>query len=234
LGLSIIIPAFEEGYSLTRTISAICKTCENLEFEIIIVVDSEIDSSIGVVNELGSTSNSIQVLVQAGRGPLNAIKFGISNSQHDYLVVVTADDTDDATDILKMNELFNSGAHYVCASRYINGGDYSGGPKVKRLFSRTASALLEIRHGAIASDPTNGYKGFSRELFLAANIKGDVGFTYGLQLLEYALRNDLSLAVIPTKWHDRVEGASSFKMLKWLPAYLYWFTMVFFTRRKRN
>ena len=230
LGVSIIIPAYEEGDSLRRTISTIFDMCGDFEFEVVVVIDSEFDLSAKIVKSFQDRNNTLRLLVQDLRGPLNAIKFGLQNTTHDFIIILTADDTDDISDIPKMVNCFEDGAQYVTASRYITGGSYVGGPKLKRLFSKTASKCLELKHGPVASDPTNGFKGFSRQIYTATNIKGDVGFTYGLQLLGFGLSNGLRLAVIPTKWHDRIEGASSFKMLKWMPAYLYWFIRVLLVR----
>lgn len=233
MSVSIIIPAYQEGDSLRRTITAIYTSGINFNFEVIVVVDSESDSSIKVVSELITCVSNLRLLVQNARGPLNAIRFGIENSSLEFIVVITADDTDDVSDISKMKDCFEHGAHYVTASRYIKGGSYTGGPRLKRLFSKTASWLLELRHGSIASDPTNGFKGFSRRLYMSTDIRGDAGFTYGLQLLRFALSRNLQMAVIPTKWHDRIEGASSFKILRWLPSYTNWFLRVIFTRSTR-
>ena len=233
MGVSIIIPAYEEGDSLRRTISRLYDICRDFEFEGVVVIDSEVDVSANIVKSLQAHNNFLYLLVQDSRGPLNAIRFGIKNTTHDYIIILTADDTDDISDIPKIVQCFEDGAQYVTASRYITGGSYVGGPKVKRVFSKTASKCLELKHGTMASDPTNGFKGFSREIYIATQIKGDVGFTYGLQLLGFALSNGMRLAVIPTKWHDRIEGASSFKMLKWMPAYLYWFLRVLFIRRAK-
>jgi dolichol-phosphate mannosyltransferase len=230
LVVSIIIPAYEEGDSLRRTISNLYSTCRAFEFEVVVVIDSEFDASAKIVKSLQTSNNFLRLLVQDSKGPLNAINYGIRNTIHEFIIILTADDTDDISDIPKMVECFEDGAQYVTASRYITGGSYVGGPKVKRVFSKTASKCLELRHGEVASDPTNGFKGFSRNIYMAAKIKGDVGFTYGLQLLGFALTNGVHLAVIPTRWHDRIEGASSFKMFKWMPAYLYWFLRVLFIR----
>ena len=229
--IAIVIPAYQERESLTRTIVSIFETCRLLDFELVIVVDSNLDSSIKIVEDLMPSHPALRVIVQNKQGPLNAIIFGIENTSQSHIVVLTADDTDDVRDILKMAKCFESGAHYVTASRYIAGGAYSGGPKLKRSLSRIASKILEIRHGELASDPTNGFKGFSRELYTHSQIKGNVGFTYGLQLLAYAIKAHAKLSVIPTTWHDRVEGASSFKMLKWMPSYIYWFVKVFFVQK---
>jgi glycosyltransferase involved in cell wall biosynthesis len=230
LSVSIIIPAYEEGDSLRRTICGIYTSGISFNFEVIVVVDSESDSSTGIVRDLMNSFSNLKLLVQNDRGPLNAIRCGIQNSYLEFIVVITADDTDDVSDISRMNDCFMDGAHYVTASRYIHGGSYAGGPRLKRLFSKIASRLLELRHGSIASDPTNGFKGFSRHLYSETKIKGDAGFTYGLQLLRFALSCNFQMAVIPTKWHDRVEGASSFKILKWMPSYTTWFLRVIFTR----
>lgn len=231
--IAIVIPAYQERDSLTRTIVSIFETCHSLDFELVIVVDSNLDSSIDIVEALMPAYPTLRVIIQNRQGPLNAITFGIENTVQSHIIVLTADDTDDVRDILKMAKCFESGAHYVTASRYIDGGTYSGGPKLKRLFSRTASKLLELRHGESASDPTNGFKGFSRELYTNSQIKGDVGFTYGLQLLAFAIKSRSTLSVIPTTWHDRIEGASSFKMLKWMPSYVYWFIKVLFVQKNR-
>lgn len=230
MGVSIIVPAYQEGASLERTIAAVYSICESIHFEVVIVVDSISDSSVDIARVVQLRFANVKLLVQDKNGPLNAIKYGIHNSVEDFIIVLTADDTDDVNDILRMSKLFDSGIHYVSASRYLEGGKYSGGPKVKRLFSKSASSILEFRHGSVASDPTNGFKGFSRKLYEATQIEGNVGFTYGLQLLACALRNNLEATAIPTQWHDRIEGASSFKMLKWLPAYSYWFAKVLFLR----
>ena len=231
--IAIVIPAYQERESLTRTIVSIFETCHSLDFELVIVVDSNLDSSINIVEALTPTYPTLRVIVQNKQGPLNAITYGIESTFQSHIIVLTADDTDDVRDILEMAKRFEAGAHYVTASRYIDGGTYSGGPKLKRLFSRTASKILEFRHGESASDPTNGFKGFSRELYTKSQIKGDVGFTYGLQLLAFAIKSHSKLSVIPTTWHDRIEGASSFKMLKWMPSYVYWFIKVLFVKKNK-
>ena len=139
LGVSIIIPAYEEGDSLKRTISKLYDTCSAFEFEVVVVIDSEFDASANIVKSLQTSNYFLSLLVQDSRGPLNAIRFGIKNSTHDFIIVLTADDTDDISDIPKMVECFENGAQYVTASRYITGGDYVGGSKMKRFFSKTAS-----------------------------------------------------------------------------------------------
>ncbi len=229
--VSIIIPAYEEGDSLRRTITKIYNSCKAFEFEVTVVIDTELDTSANIVRSLEVKHSTLRLLVQDFSGPLNAIRYGIKNTLGDFIIILTADDTDDVSDIYRMVQCFDVGAQYVTASRYISGGSYSGGPKLKRLFSKAASSCLELRHGSVASDPTNGFKGFSRQLYDSTQIKGDVGFTYGLQLLGFGISNELPLAVIPTKWQDRKEGASSFKMFRWMPAYLYWFVRVLSIKR---
>ena len=233
VSIAIVIPAYEEGESLTRTIVSIFEMCQFLDFELVIVVDSNLDSSIKIVEALMPIHPTLRVVVQNSQGPLNAIRFGIENTAQSHIVVLTADDTDDVRDILRMVSCFESGSHYVTASRYLDGGSYSGGPKIKRLLSRTASKILELYHGDFASDPTNGFKGFSRDLYAKTQVKGNNGFTYGLQLLAHAIRSHSAVSAIPTKWHERVEGTSNFKILKWVPSYFYWFIKVLFIRKRR-
>ena len=62
--LAIIIPAYEEGESLRRTIVSIFETCQFLEFELVIVVDSKLDSSMKVVEGLLSSYPPLRIIVQ--------------------------------------------------------------------------------------------------------------------------------------------------------------------------
>jgi hypothetical protein len=54
-------------------------------------------------------------------------------------------------------------------------------------------------------------------------IESKYGFTLGLELLGKANVASYPIVEIPTVWNERTVGASSFKTLKWLPTYIYWF-----------
>jgi dolichol-phosphate mannosyltransferase len=228
--LAIIIPAYNEKDSLSRVLNKIETYCCHIPFHVYLVVDSPDDSSLYYAKRSKLDSKFLSILVQNAIGPAHAIKFAIEAVTETLIVVLTADDTDDVCDLPIIYEKLTSGSVLVSASRYVLGGKFEGGPILKRLLSVSASKLLEVRHGIIASDPTNGYKGFSKDLYLTGVRSHKSGFTYGLQMLLYCLKKKLVISVIPTNWHDRKEGASSFKVLRWLPSYTYWFIRIMFVK----
>jgi len=221
--ISIIVPSYEEGELLSLTLTSIIADCAEIPYEILVIVDTIFDSSIEIVRKVKKQNKNINVLIQENNGAYNAIRFGIRQSNSPFLVIFTADNTDDSKDILKMYRCLMDGAEYVVASRYLSGGSYSGGSKFKRTLSICASKILELRHGAIGSDPTNGFKALSRNFYEQVELVESKGFTYGLQFLYNAIRLNLEVRVIPTTWKERVSGTSKFKIMSWLPSYLYWF-----------
>jgi hypothetical protein len=155
---------------------------------------------------------------------MEAIKFGISYSLENFLVIMTADNTDDCKDILTFFEIFQStNAGYISASRYLKGGSYTGGSKIKRIISLSVNNFLVFLKGSRYSDPTNGFKGLSRKFISSIEIESTKGFTYGLEFLFKAVKGGFVVETFPTNWHDRTTGVSKFKIVKWFPAYAYWF-----------
>ena len=111
----------------------------------------------------------------------------------------------------------------VCASRYAKGGQHIGGPKLKHFLSWLAGRIVRYIKRLNTCDPTNLYKAVTREFLDGIKIESKYGFTLGLELLGKANVASYPIVEIPTVWNERTVGASSFKTLKWLPTYIYWF-----------
>ena len=231
--VAIVIPTYEEGELLRSTLCSIINNCSTIPHDVYVVVDSVYDSSVNIVKNMSEQYKNINLLVQNSKGAYKAIKYGVETTTAPFLIICTADNTDDVKDIVKMYESFIDGYDYVIASRYIKGGSYSGGSKLKRALSLSASKILEKRLGVIGSDPTNGFKGFSRKFYDQVHLSDSKGFTYGLQFLYFAIHLNSRIKVIPTAWQERSLGSSKFKVLYWMPSYLFWFLRVFFILHRR-
>ena len=53
-------------------------------------------------------------------------------------------------------------------------------------------------------------------------MKSDKGFELGMELVIKARKRHLPVVEIPTIWLERHIGKSQFKVVKWMPHYLYW------------
>lgn len=196
--------------------------------ELTVVVDSESDTTVEPVRELSNNYENVTVLVNTlGRGPANAIKFGLFHATTPVVVVTMADGCDDPRQIDDLIDLIQRGVIVAAASRYMPGGQQVGGPRLKGFLSKTAGRLLYWFAGVGTRDATNSFKAYSREFIHNVGIESSAGFEIALELTSKARRLRLPIAEIPTIWLDRQFGESNFKLRKWLPEYLKWFVFAF-------
>ncbi len=224
----MIIPAFQEPNTIVKVFEQVESLgLSNMKFYV--VIDSLDDPTHGaILLNLDRFSFPITVLCQApSTGPASAIKYGIQNTHEEFLVLMTADDSDDATDLRLMQSSLLGGSDLVCASRYTRGGQHKGGPIIKHLLSRLAAQFIFRFSGTKVSDPTNLYKGFNRRILDTYILESKAGFTIGLELVVIAKKQRAIITEFPTCWTERTSGISNFKVVKWLPQYCFWFLRVF-------
>ncbi len=81
--------------------------------------------------------------------------------------------------------------------------------------------------GIPTRDSTNGFRLFSRRVLEQVPITSTEGFTYSIELLVKSHKRGFRIGEVPAQWFERKAGTSRFRVLKWLPAYLYWFFYAF-------
>jgi dolichol-phosphate mannosyltransferase len=220
---TVVIPAFNEGQNITKTVDGL-SSLYGSTIDVSIIVDFENDTTIESFNSIKNKPSSYKILVQSyGAGPANAIRFGIDTSQTECVVVMMADGSDDMRAISELSNLVSRGVAVACASRYMSGGQQIGGPRFKKLLSKTAGKCVYLLAGVGTHDPTNSFKAYSRKFLLQAEIESRSGFEIGIELVSKAHRLGLAVAEVPTIWLDRTDGSSRFLLVKWAPKYLPWF-----------
>jgi hypothetical protein len=162
------------------------------------------------------------------------MKAGIAAARAPYVLITMADGSDEYGDVDRMVGLAQDGADVVAASRYMRGGRQVGGPRLKRLLSRTAGLSLHWLGGVPIHDPTNNFKLYSRSFLEATPIESKAGFELAIELSVKATLQGRRLAEVPTTWRDRTGGKSRFRLRKWLPHYLRWYLVAFRGRFRRG
>ena len=232
-GLSIVLPVYNEGEAVEpvlRALSAGVKT----PHELVVVYDFDGDTTVPVVTRLAAEIPELRGLRNdLGRGVLNAMKAGIAGTSAPYVLISMADGSDEPKIVDAMVELARGGADVVAASRYMRGGRQLGGPRLKRLMSRTAGLTLHWFAGVPTHDPTNNFKLYSRRFLDATTIESTAGFELALELTVKATLAGRAVAEVPTTWRDRTAGQSNFKLRRWLPHYLHWYRAAFAGRVRR-
>src|SRR6266567_450653 len=225
--VSVVVPAYYEGQDIIPVLDRLFDAVR-LPCEVLVVVDDEGDTTIPMVAEYALTEPRIRCVVNAyGRGPANAIRYGIDVAAAPVAVVTMADGCDDPRQIDDLARLVNRGVAVAAASRYMAGGQQVGGPVLKGMLSKLAGRSLRILAHTGTQDATNSFKAYSTEFVRAVGIDSRAGFEIGIELTAKAKRMGLPVAEIPTIWLDRQAGVSNFKVARWLPGYLRWYRFAF-------
>lgn len=225
--VSIVIPSYNEGEHIVPAIERIVESV-TIDFVVTVVVDAETDTTAPVVRRIGDDDARIQLLVNTyGRGPANAIRYGIDHAEAPTVVVTMADGCDDPRQIDELVRLVERGVVVAAASRYMPGGQQVGGPRLKTLISRTAGTSLHLLTGVGTRDATNSFKAYDRDFVRRVGIESRHGFEIGLELTAKARRARLPVAEVPTIWLDRTFGESNFQLRRWIPKYLRWYRHAF-------
>jgi dolichol-phosphate mannosyltransferase len=192
--------------------------------EVLIVYDSESDTTLAVVKSLaarpGIEYRTVRNLL--GPGPSNAIKAGFAAARGEAVVVMMADLSDDLRALGPMIEKFEAGYDLVSGSRYMPGGEQIGGPWLKGKLSRMAGVSLHLL-GLPTRDATNSFKLYRTERLHSLWLESQHGFEIGLEITVKGWRAGWRITEVPSRWVDRVAGKSNFKLLRWLPRYAKWY-----------
>lgn len=225
--MSVVIPAYQEGRSILPSLDRVLAAVP-AEAEVLVVVDDPNDSTLPPVLEAAARDQRVKPCVNTyGRGPANAIRFGMDTALFPVVVVTMADGSDDTSQIAQLADLVHRGAVVACASRYSVGGQQVGGPVVKSLLSRSAGRTLSLLARIGTRDATNSFKAYSTDFVRSVGIDSRNGFEIGLELTAKARRLRLPVTEVPTVWRDRAQGRSNFRLRAWLPHYLRWYSFAF-------
>lgn len=225
--VSVVIPAYEEDEAIRPVLDRLVEAI-TLDFEVLIVVDFAADRTVAAVAEHMGHDPRVRTLVSTyGRGPANAIRYGIDNAAHPVVVVTMADGSDDPRLIDPMARLVERGVVVAAASRYSPGGQQVGGPLLKSALSRAAGRSLGLLARVGTDDATNSFKAYDTAFVREVGIDSRSGFEIGLELTAKARRLRRPVAELPTIWLDRTVGQSQFDLKAWIPKYLRWYRFAF-------
>ena len=225
--VSVVIPAYNEGELIVPPLARIFEAVQ-LPCEVVVVVDFPEDTTIPVVERLEADEPRLRVVVNTfGRGPANAIRYGIDDAKAPTVVVTMADGCDDPRQIDDLVRLVERGVVVAAASRYMPGGAQVGGPFLKSFLSRMAGRTLHVFARIGTRDATNSFKAYDADFVRSVGIHSRDGFEIGLELTAKARRLGRPVAEIPTIWLDRTAGESNFKLAQWIPHYLRWYRFAF-------
>src|SRR5262249_52492731 len=140
--LTVLLPVRNETMNL-RVMLRILRAVLVMPHEIIVVFDSETDSSIEIVNEVSAAYPQVRALLNTvRRGVAGAISAGVDAAHGERILIFAADEVGPVLAIDDMLALMDEGVEFVSVTRYAYGGRRLGGSIIGQILSRTANWIL--------------------------------------------------------------------------------------------
>jgi dolichol-phosphate mannosyltransferase len=212
---SVVIPARDEEGALPATVQHL-----NLEFklnhvphEIVVVDDGSKDRTWEVLQNLKATIPELRPMQNTGEhGFGRAVVFGLRHIQGDAVVIMMADESDDARDAVRYWRLLNEGWDCVFGSRFIKGGGVIDYPKVKWFVNRLANLFIRVLFHIPLNDTTNAFKAYRRSVIQGCEPLIAPHFNLTVEIPLKSIVRGYSWTVVPITWQNRRFGKTKLKI----------------------
>lgn len=209
--VSIILTSYNEEKNIGRTIRD-CKALRRFfPVEVIVVDAASKDKTVEIAKKL-RVDRIIRFPFKRGKGA--DFWAGGLVAKGDYIIQIDTDHQFQPQEIPLFVEALRKGADVVIGSRF-NGGKIQKGSISKRnLFGNwVMSFFTSLACGYKVSDVMAGFKGFTKDTFLALDLK-ERHFEYEAEAVVKAARMDMHLVQIPITYTKRIGGTSGIKAFK--------------------
>jgi len=220
--IAIVIPVFNEGESLRKTLPEITLGVLelNCDYKVIYVDDGSTDDSPKILAELKESKiySNLEVLslpLNVGYG--GALRSGakLAADQGCWGVVfMDSDLTNPPSEIPRMIQELES-YDLVKASRYVKGSDASEVPLQRRIYSVFGNLLLRFLFLTSTRDITNGFRAWRLQEFLAFECK-NTGFDSIIEEFYHARTRKLRItecaSILRSRGNDLRESSSSYSL----------------------
>lgn len=222
--LSVVIPARDEEKALPTTIEHLHLEfrLNNIPHEIVVVDDGSTDNTWKVLEELRERIPAVRPIQNTGEhGFGRAVICGLRSMKGDAVVVMMADESDDARDAVRYWQLLNEGWDCVFGSRFIKGGGVIGYPRIKLLINRMANFFIKTLFGIPLNDTTNAFKAYRRAAIQGCEPLIAPHFNLTVEIPLKVIVRGYSWTVIPITWRNRRFGVPKLKIKEMGSRYLF-------------
>jgi dolichyl-phosphate beta-glucosyltransferase len=209
MGVSIVVPAYNEALRLPGTLNAIGAYLAETrtEADVIVVDDGSVDGTASLVRDLArswDTGNLEVISYLPNRGKGAAVREGVLAARQDVVLMTDADMSTPISEMPKLLAAIDGGASVAVGSRYLDRQLL----EVRQPLYRELSASLynrAVQRWLIPGirDTQCGFKAFRRlagvELFTLLIIQG---FAFDVEILYRAHRRGMTITEVPVIWRD--------------------------------
>lgn len=213
--LSVCIPAHNEQENIGRTIDVVAQklSAEGIPFEFVIANDNSSDKTEDVIRQRMQNNIPIRLITRKPPGGFGrAIRSCLDHFKGDVVVIVMADLSDDAEDIVKYYRKINEGYDAVFGSRFIKGAVVKDYPTIKLIANRLGNWLIQLLFRTEHNDLTNAFKAYRAEALRSIMPLYSSHFNLTIEISLGLLIRGFKIASVPVNWYGRTWGQANFKI----------------------
>ena len=213
--LSVVIPARDEEGCIASTVRHLNLelTLRDVPHEIVVVDDGSSDRTWEILQELRTDVPQLAPVQNPGQNGFGrAIVYGLDVMTGDAVVVMMADESDDARDVVRYWDKLREGYDCVFGSRFMKGGGTIDYPRFKLLINRIVNRLIRYLFRIKLNDTTNAFKGYRRTTIDICRPLIAPHFNLTVELPLKAIVRGMTYTVIPITWRNRRSGVAKLKL----------------------
>ncbi|MFX1500696.1 MAG: glycosyltransferase family 2 protein [Promethearchaeota archaeon] len=208
--ISIVIPVFNEEYSIKKVIK---KIPNHYSYEIIIVDDGSTDNSIKKVREINDQNIKI---IQHGKnkGYGAALLTGFRNTAGNIIVTLDSDGQHDPKEIPNLIEpIISNKADMVIGSRYLGKSHYKI-PLYTRLGEYFVNTCLRLLFRQKVTNNQCGFRAISSEIINRFTNLRQIGMGFSTELIFKVAFYKFKIIEVPISVNPRYFGSSYVQLFK--------------------
>lgn len=207
----VVIPTYNEKENIRRIASAVFTACP--QTDVLFVDDNSPDGTGQIADTMAAEDARVNVVHRPGKQGLGrayiaGFKWALGRS-YEYVFEMDADFSHNPSEL--PNFLKAAGqADLVLGSRYVNGIRIINWPLKRLILSKWASMYVKAITGMPFTDPTGGFKCFSRKVLESINLDRIVssGYSFQVEMTYTAWKLGFQIREIPIVFEDRHSGTS--------------------------
>ena len=207
----VVVPTYNERENLSPLAQRIFAL--PVPVDLLVVDDNSPDGTGKLADELAARNPSLHVLHRQekcglGRAYIAGFQWALEHG-YDYVFELDGDFSHNPDDIPMFLEAARN-ADLVLGSRYLNGIRIINWPLSRLMLSQAAAKYVQIITGMKITDPTGGYKCFTRRALEAINLNeiNSNGYSFQIEMTHRLWRQGMKIVEVPIIFTERAQGNS--------------------------
>jgi len=207
----VVVPTYNERENLLPLAERLLAL--PVPVDLLVVDDNSPDGTGRLADELATRQPAIKVLHRTEKGGLGrayiaGFKWAMERG-YEYVFELDGDFSHNPDDIPMFLEA-PMNADLVLGSRYLNGIRIINWPLSRLMLSKSAAKYVQVITGMKITDPTGGYKCFSRRALLAINLQeiNSNGYSFQIEMTHRLWRQGMRIVEVPIIFTERAQGHS--------------------------